>query len=398
MKFMERISIRRGRLIRKVVFLLGMPVYQYIKQSKNLKLKKHYSLVLDKFKPEKDQRIFYLKVHRVHKTSIDCVKQWVKIARKMNAFIYFVCDNPQMEKDIKRKIKFKDYNFRFIKSDRKSLKSEVLKILDNVERAKLWQRIAYSMLTPFLHADKYGHNLSYNIDADDILLCMGPDKISEAFFEAEKYAKKNNIDLFNFDMFYTKSFGVHWSFGIVMCTNPKKCLNAIKANTNWHDNRKFQETFNICWLNKYNFNIDWFFTYLRDTRQLNMKTFYIENGMVAHMPDYILEHGWSFLIKWQEGNVYFPILSNLYDCKTWNSLSIPSEAVKIDVGLNCNSSQDFFKRFYNFSVFFEKDMLNYAKTRGLISDVLFQRYSSTPQYLDEIVIEKNRIRKQKVLK
>ena len=301
----------------------------------------------------------------------------------MNAFIYFVCDNLEMEESICKSICLPNKNFKFIKSDRHTLKPEIKKILHKVERQSMWERIAYSMITPFIHAAKNNVAISYNIDADDILLCVKPEKIKQAFLKAEEYAMSNNIDLFNIDMFFSKSFGIHWSFGVVLCTNPQKCLEAIKSNTNWRTNYKLINQFKLSWLNKFNFNVDWLFTFLRDTKQLNMQTFYIEKALVAHMPDIILEHGWAFMLQWKDNNTHFPILSDFYKRETWDSVQIPSECIKIDVDLKEDDYKKFLCNFYDFGVGFEMDMLNYAKERSLISDDLYNKYAQTPQFIRE---------------
>lgn len=387
MSIIKKISINTKKCKIREVYLLGFKLYEYIKICR-------YNKTLDKIKnykfysfngfccPKKKQRIFYLKVHKIHRTSFDCIRQWLNVAEKMNAFIYFVCDNPEMETKIKQMC-LPNRFFAFIKSDRKTLKLEIKKILHKVERQSLWERIAYSMITPFLHAQKNNFSVSYNIDADDILLCINPEKISEAFKKAEKYAIDNGIDLLNFDMFYSKSYGVHWSFGIVICTNPTKSINTIKANTNWRNNTKLINKYNICWIDKFNFNVDWLFTYFRETKQLNMKTFYIDKGLVAHMPDIILEHGWGFMIQWENNEIRFPVLKNLYDRKVWDKIQIPKDAIKIDVGLELDDYKDFLCNFYDFGVGFEMDMLNYSKARNLISCDEYDIYAKTPQFIRE---------------
>lgn len=387
MSIIKKISIDTKKCRIKEVYLFGHKIYEYIKISR-------YNKTLDKIKSykfysfngfhksKKNQRIFYLKVHRVHRTSFDCIRQWLNIAKSMNAFVYFVCDNPEMELKIKQMCLPSRY-YAFIKSDRKTLRSEIKKILHKVERQAMWERIAYSMLTPFIHAKNNNIAVSYNIDADDILLCAEPEKVAEAFKKAEKYALDNKIDLLNFDMFYSKSYGVHWSFGIVICTNPQMAINTIKKNTNWRENKELIEKYNICWINKFNFNVDWLFTYFRDTKQLNMKTFYIENALVAHMPDIILEHGWAFMIQWKDNKIQFPILTNLYDRKVWDTIQIPLDAIKIDVGIQLDDYKKFLCNFYDFGVGFEMDMLNYAKERKLISEDYYNKYSQTSQFLRE---------------
>lgn len=387
MSLIKKVSINTKKCKIREIYLFGRKIYEYIKISRynksvnKIKTYKFYSV--GRFhRPKNNQRIFYLKVHRVHRTSFDCIRQWLDIAEKMNAFIYFVCDNPEMELKIKQMC-LPNRFFAFIKSDRHTLKPEIKKILHKVERQALWERIAYSMITPFLHAQKNNYLISYNIDADDILLCINPQKISEAFKKAEKYAIDNKIDLLNFDMFYSKSYGVHWSFGIVICTNHQKTINTIRKNTNWRNNKNLIANYNICWIDKFNFNVDWLFTYFRDTKQLNMKTFYIDKGLVVHMPDIILEHGWAFMIQWENNEIKFPILTNLYDRKVWDTIQIPQNAIKIDVGLNTDDYRKFLCNFYDFGVGFEMDMLNYAKERSLISDDLYNKYAQTPQFIRE---------------
>lgn len=387
MSLLNKISINTKKCKIREIYFLNCKLYEYIKIDR-------YNKALDKFKtykfysfggfhkPKNNQRIFYLKVHRVHRTSFDCIRQWLDIAEKMNAFVFFVCDNPDMELKIKQMI-LPNRHFTFIKSDRKTLKGEIKKILHKVERQALWERIAYSMITPFLHANENNYAISYNIDADDILLCAEPKKLAEAFVNAENYALKNQIDLLNFDMFYSKSYAVHWSFGVVICTNAQNCLNAIKTNTAWRKNRKLIEKYNICWIEKFNFNVDWFFTFLRDTRQLNMKTFYIDKVLVAHMPDIILEHGWAFMLQWKNNCINFPILSDLYKRAIWDSMPIPSDCIKIDVNIQEEDYKKFLCNFYDFGVGFEVDMLNYAKERCLISQEIYDRYASTWQYARE---------------
>lgn len=379
--FKKRIIHTKKYDIRRI-FMFNSPLFQYIKIRKHGKKYKIYSFVKPQ-KPKENQRIFYLKVHRVHRTSLDCIRQWVNIADKMHAFIYFICDNSKMYDEIIDKICLPNKNFKFIKSDRLTMKSYIKKMLDKVERQNLWERIAYSMLTPFIHANKNKYLLSYNIDADDIILCIKPEKIAQAFTQVEKYALTNNIDLFNIDMFYSKSYGVHWSFGVVLCTNPQKCLDVVRKNTNWRENSDLIKKYNICWIDKFNFNVDWLFTFLRDTKQLNMKSFYINNGVVVHMPDIILEHGWAFMLKWQNQKVSFPILQEFYCRKIWETIKIPPDCINIDVDLKEDDYKTFLSDFYDFGIGFELDMLNYAKSRNLIEDSIYEQYSNTQRFIRE---------------
>lgn len=371
MKIVKKVKIRlvNGEKIRKF-YLLGIPVFQYTHQNGKLKIER-----CKRHKPKPGQRVFYLKIHRVHTTGFDCIQHWIDVIARMDAFIYFVCDNKKMKEGVfKKPCFFYNEDFDFIKSDRKTLKKEVSLSLHEVERQKLWHRIAYSMLTPFVHAAKHSYDRTYNIDADDIMILTKPELIAEALKKAEFYAEENDLDCFNFDMFVSKSFGVHWSFGIVYVRHPQKCLDIIKKNTGWRYNEYLIEKYSTKYVNEFNFNVDWLFTFLRDTKQLKLKTFYIENSMVIHMPDIALSRHWAFVLKWHSGIVYLPVLDMLYDEKIWRYIPVYKECVKIDIGLEDKAVSDFLNEFYSTTYEFENDILNIARTRKLISEKMYQKY------------------------
>ncbi len=388
MKIIRIIKIKTRRYTLKKIYLFGIiPLFQYKNNISGTTLKR-YSLIKKHF-PAKNQRVFYLKVHRAHTTSTDCVQQWVNIADKMDAFIYFVCDNPKMQREISRNVIFLNDNFEFIKSDSRSIKKHINTLLKGVEKSKLWRRIAFSMMTPFTHAAKNNYKLSYNIDADDIMILVNPELISKAFILAENYAAENNLDLFNLDMFLSKTFGVHWSFGVVICRSPQKCIDVVIKNTDWRRNSNLIKKFNICWIKKYNFNVDWLFTYIRDTNQLKMGTFYIDNAYVVHMPDRILKHGWAFMLHWKENRISFPMLCNFYIHPDWETITIPEECVKIDVRVSDNEYKNFLNSFYDRDYCFDVDMLNYAFERNLIDQKTYKQYADTSEFIKGKAYMKN---------
>ena len=370
---MKKVKIRfvNGDKIRRF-YVFNKPLFQYMRKNGRLKIE-----MCKKRKPKPGQRVFYLKVHRVHQTSFDCIQHWLDIIARMDAFVYFVCDNKQMWKGIfKKPCFFYNQDFDFIKSDRKTLKKEIPLILHNVIRQKLWHRIAYSMMTPFVHAAKHNYSRTYNIDADDIMILTKPELIAEGLKKAEFYAEENDLDCFNFDMFVSKSFGVHWSFGIVYVRKPQKCLDIIKENIGWRYNEYLIKKYSTYYVNEFNFNVDWLFTFLRDTQQLNLKTFYIEGSMVIHMPDIAISRHWAFVLKWKDGTLYLPVLERLYNDKTWRNIPIFKNCIKIDIGLTDECVSDFLNEFYMTDYVFENSILNIAKERRLISNTMYQKYIS----------------------
>lgn len=359
-----RIHMINGPEIRRI-YLFNRPFIQYYYKDGTKKKKWNFC----KYKhPRKDQRVFYLKINRIHQTSYDCIQHWMDAIARLDGFCYFVCDKKAMEYGVFEKpCWFYNDNYAFIPSDRKTLKTTLKKILSKVEREKLWCRIASSMLTPFTHAAKHGFDKIYNIDADDIIILNKPELIAEALKKAELIAENKNIDCFNLDMFVSKSLGVHWSFGVVYIRNPQKCIDTLNKNTDWRTNVVLHNKFKTNYVNQWNFNVDWLFTFMRDTKQLNLQTFYIHNALVVHMPDIAISRHWAFAFQWQAKDIYFPLIDKLYADKIWARLPIYKECIKIDVGLKADSYIEFMNEFYSTTYWFEHNMLDIAKERKLIS-------------------------------
>jgi len=362
MKILQKIKFQIDDVKYRQITLFGIPILEYKKSMKNNKAQKVFSLP-HIFKEKDLHRVFYLKVHRVNSSTFDCIQQWVNIAQEANGYCYFICDKESLKNDIYKKIKFKNDKFEFIKTDKSSAKlvNSLFKYSD-----KVWKRIAYPMITAFIHAKKINCPISYNIDADDILILANPQKVAQALMQAEDYAKENKLDVFNFDMMVSKTFGVHWSFGIVMCLNPSKCLDVMQQSTNWNKNISKTITPNTNYLDKYNFNMDWLFSYFRDTKKLNMKTYYIENILVVHMPDIILKPFWSFMLQWKNGKITCPIFKDFYKDDFWGERFIYPECVKFDVGIKENDYITAAKNIWGYVDNFEYDMARYSSERNLV--------------------------------
>jgi len=225
------------------------------------------------------------------------------------------------------------------------------------------------MLTPFIHASKNGYENAFNIDADDIMIFADPKKVAEALKEASSYAKDNEVDCLNLDMLVSKTFGVHWSFGVVFMNHPKTCLDKIAQNFNWWSDFKRQKEYKVSYVKRYNFNVDWLFTFLRDTKQLSLKTFAIKNALVIHMPDIVITPTWTFAFQWREDSLYFPVYDLLYKNHKLANIPISPKVLLLDVGLGSDSYVDFANTFYWWGFDFENDMLDVALERGDIDQL-----------------------------
>lgn len=317
----------------------------------------------------KEQRVFYLKVNRLSQTTFDCIQSWIDIASRLNAFIYFVCDSRLLEFQILSNNHFVDQiSFKFIKSDKRALSHLVQKLFpDN----KLWRRIAVAMLTPFSHASNNGIHSFWNIDADDILFLVRPENVARAFEIVERQAIDGNVDCTNYDMFVSKSHGLHWSFGIVFVRDPGKCLATICSNLSFS-----KHSIEYPYLEKYNFNVDWLFTYFRDSEKLCLRTFYIEKSAVIHMPDIAIRKNWSFILMWNNGYVYQPVLKYLYGCNTCSKLPVSNKVYKIDIELDSSEYQNFLRNFYFPDLSFERDVLRYSCMLSRISAQDAEKYGA----------------------
>lgn len=379
MKLFKKIKIKfvDGSVIRRI-FIFEKPVFDIIKNNRKLKIK-----LANQDKPKsKDQSIFYLKVNRIHKTSFDCLQHWMAVANKMpgGAFCYIVCDNKKFEYSMyENPCYFYPGSFKVIKSDRKQLNNEVSRLFSGTERSGLWQRIALSMMTPFVHADKNGFTKSYNIDADDIMILARPEYIASALTKMEKYASDNDYDSVNLDMFVSKSFGVHWSFGLVFMKNPAKCLKAFKENIEWKNDLERISRYKIAYVNDFNYNVDWLFTFLRDSHQLKLSTFAIKNALVIHMPDIAISRHWAFVFQWKTDKIYFPIIHKLYGDSKWANLPLAGSVKLIDANLGVNEYMNFVNIFYWTDYGFENSMLSIARDRNLVSECQYKYYYSKPK-------------------
>lgn len=359
----------------KVIFIFGIPIIQYVKKDGNRVFSR--TSFFKKRRPENNQRIFYLKVHRPGLLAFYCIQHWIDTIFRLNGFIYFICDNKEMEESIfspPYQCFFYNENFKFIRSDKRTLTKYLRKLFSDTDKKSYWMRIGAAMFTPITHGYKMGYNEVYNIDADDIMLLVRPEKIAKALAMAETYAREKDLDCFNYDMFVSQSFGTHWSFGVVLNRNLGKTIKAIKENADWKHNELIIKKHNIVYADKYNYNVDWFFTFLRDTSRLNFSTFYIENATVIHMPEIIMVPWWAFAITWHNGKITMPVLKYLYKEINFDELPIFKQSVKIDVHILRGEYAVWLNQMFNCDSLFVCDMVDMAFKRGYIDEMQYQKY------------------------
>ena len=325
LRFFERIQIKNNSGTSKLVCVFGIPVLQYA----NIDGRRKYCLPAKK-QIDKTQPVFYLKINRRDDYVFLCFQHWIDTISSMNRDYYILCDNKKLEKEVLKRIVFPDSNIKFIKS----CKNKKLERIVNKISTKFWIKATYAHLTTFYHASQNNFNAFWNIDADDTLFCMHPEKLSNYLKEVEIYANTNDIAAFSLDMHRSRTRGRHWSFGITytrMNTDWFKILND-NPNTEW---QKYYDNYD------YNFNIDWFFTYLRDYKNIKNETFYINNSAFIHWGNFLTNMIGAGIFNWGNGTLKFPIILGTIEDEFFGKIPIAKDCIKFESDMNDKANHKF---------------------------------------------------------
>lgn len=319
MKLIEKIKITvKGKKIRELRFLgFTFLKYRVVKYKNRLFKNRFYLLPIKNNK--KNKQVFYLKINRNDDIAYSIFQQWINIIHYINADYYILCDKKEIKQTIYNKINFYDYDIKFLKSDYANLKKTV-KLLTN----KTWFKAGCAHLTTFKHS-KSKFNYFWNIDADDTLFCIDDKKMAQILLDISIYAQKNNISCLSLDMWRTITNAEHWSFGVTYVDNTIDWLKFIKTILKTQEYEK----------EKNNWNIDWFFTYLKKVTDYKIETFYIENLKFIHYGNFLVQPIGAYFYFWQNGELLLPNITNVFDNnETIRRLVIPSDIIKFDFGIN----------------------------------------------------------------
>ena len=305
--------------------LFSYPILEYSK-SKNNKRNLLFFPCINKQNNINNKEIFYLKVNRNEAYSIRCLQHWIDIINEYKADFYIICDNKDLKLRILKQIRFKDKNIKFLKSIKNS---QTKRIVKNIA-TPLWEKATYAHLTPFYHSRKNNISKFWNIDADDTMFALYADKVAQILKRIALYADNNNFNAFSMDMHASRTHGKHWSFGITYTKN----------NINWF--KIFLNNKNTSWCNAYmhydyDFNLDWFFTYLRDNNLARNETYYIDNMLFIHFGDFFYNTIGSGASIYSQQKIKYPILLDIFDAKNLGFIDINKNVIKFnnnDCGLN----------------------------------------------------------------
>ena len=333
----KKIKINTINKCIRQIYIFNYLMLEYYTRYDDLKRKKHYTLSTKKLlKNTKNTKVFYLKINRRENWAFLSLQQWINVINDLNADFYIICDNENIKKEIYKKIRFKDSNVKIIKSFH-NLKS----VAKNLVHPK-WVNAAIAHMTTFYHSKCNNIKNYWNIDADDTMFCFSVEKIIDLLSKAEEYAKTNNLNCISLDMWRSRSNNIHWSFGITYTQNNIDYIALFK---------EFQA---IDWQKDYAFyntamNIDWFFNYLTQYRNLKTYSFYPENGYFIHWGDLLVNVIGSSICLWHDGILEYPILNEIAKNKQAGTISISKDCEQIDLGLSIRDGLDYLNnKLFNF--------------------------------------------------
>lgn len=267
------------------------------------------------------QPVFYLKINRKADYTINCIQRWVNIAYNLKSDFYFICDNKQLEYDVLSHVVFPDIRVKFLRSERKELKS----ICETVSTGK-WINVACAQLTTFYHARKNGFNQFWAIDADDTSFCMNDKICANALKRVADYTNQKDVSVISLDMWHSRTNGKHWSWGIAYVNDNIDLLEICRLNPD------------LSWINsgEYPFrlgsgetNTDWFFTYLKFIKKVKIETFYLENAWFIHWGNFLKFPGMTAAVyHWKDNKLSYPIYRYVHLNDRFGYIDIAADSIK----------------------------------------------------------------------
>lgn len=169
------------------------------------------------------------------------------------------------------------------------------------------------------------------------MFALEPKDIMSILQNVENYSKANNIYAMSLDMWYSRTLQRHWSFGITYINNFSEIFDILEnlTNSDWQNNYKDCEAA---------FNLDWFFTYLKDKKNYKIESFYIENCYFIHWGNFLINAIGSSICFWQNGFFNSVILKDIYKNKSLGIIPIADDCIKFCLE---NNNSGCFEKFAN---------------------------------------------------
>ncbi|WP_428058217.1 hypothetical protein [Candidatus Avelusimicrobium faecicola] len=308
----------------RVILVLGKPLVYYQREH----FFKSFTFAWNLPVKNTSIPVFYLKVNRLADYTLPCIQHWINIINNTGADFYFLCDNKKLQNEILRWICFPNRNVKFISSWRKKLK----KIIFNIG-TKNWIKATAAHLTSFYHAKQQKITKFWTIDADDTMICQYPEKGAKFLQQVELYAEKHNVAACSLDMWRSRTKGKHWSFGVCYVRDMVDFCSIFDRNED------------LSWISNYlkldtAFNLDWFFTYLKEKKNIKIESFYFSNCYFIHWGSFIFNPIGASVYYWENGKLCLPVLAEVFQKKDLGVFKI-ADCFKVDIGKPLSASLDF---------------------------------------------------------
>lgn len=329
-----KIKISNGKLRRIVIF--GIPIFEYgIENGKNFSK----FLLFDKFAQKEQEDVFYLKVNKAEGYALPFLSHWVSIIPE-NAKIFIIVDDKRIQEKIIKKIEFKNRKVYFIKSVRNN---KLKRFLKNAKFDKSWYNAACAHLTTFYHSQKHNIRTFWNIDADDTLMCLEPQKAYSCLQKVSNYAKEKNIDAFSLDFYYSRGAGKfnHWSFGVTHIINNKTLDYLLSfACPDWFEMFEGIKPRNF----------DWYMNYIKATlKDYKICAYSINNLLFLHDTAFF-SAGWLSFMQYKNDVIEYPIFKKFYELNDIGLAYVPlhNDIIKFDLNVGEREGLEFLhKKFVN---------------------------------------------------
>lgn len=279
----------------------------------------------------KDSRVFFLKVNRSKKENVLCIKKWIEVCNELGGRVFIICDSTRIRKIIRKNVAHSD--------EIKFCRSKITKIYRLVNKlySGPWKSATYAHVFPFFYSNKKGIQNHWDIDADDISICLKKERMCEMMRLVECMAEKDKIDMYSIDIWHSRTQGKHWSFGVVYVRNNTSVYEKISSQKDC----QWMKDLHNC---DDSYNMDWFCTYLRNKEELIVRTFYVENAILIHWGNFILNPLYSSVILWKRGFTYYPVLNEIIGDERLGKVGI-NGMDKVDLNVGDEESRQFIQEF-----------------------------------------------------
>ena len=264
---------------------------------------------------------FFLKINEDAFYTMPCLQKWLNIVESSGCKFKIICDNTLLsQKILQKNIYCKGKTL--TKEDIICSDKETLVPLLEPYLSHNWIPAGAAHLTTLTYAKSHNLKTFWNIDADDTSFLSNPEIIWKKMRLIEDYAENNDISCISLDMWNTLSGNAHWSFGITF----------IRNNIDYFDFIKDKQ--NIPWKEKYPhlpnnlYNLDWFFTYLRDYKHLSLKIFYFESEFFIHWKMKAGNAYYNNVHYWKNNIMFTPSFTHLIGGNKYHH--IPYESIYIN--------------------------------------------------------------------